>query len=93
MPLARSHQFPGVLDLGLKLFAVRQRVIHHEDIHQFQIQLLHHRLEGGIGFEYVDVHVNWTQSRQRFQRSWFQTRPPIHDHPQFPALQRPESRK
>jgi hypothetical protein len=42
-------------------------VIHHEDVHQFEIQFLQHRLKGEVRFEYVHVHVDRMQSRQRFQ--------------------------
>ena len=71
MTTAGSNQRLCIVDLLLQVFAMGVRVVRHKDIHQFQVQPLDHLLKRGIGLEYMNVHINGMDRRERVESAFF----------------------
>jgi hypothetical protein len=58
MAMAAPHQRKSFVDLRLQLLAIRQRVIHHQNVLDFQVQTFKHLLKCGIGLKYMNMDVD-----------------------------------
>ena len=56
--VAELHESERIGDLRLKLFAIRERVVHDQDVQQFQVKPFKHCRKRGAAFEHVDVGID-----------------------------------
>ncbi len=68
--MAGPHQRQCIADLLLQLLAMGVRIVHHQDIQQFQVQPFEHLLKCGIAPENMDVDVNGMDRRERAKGSF-----------------------
>src|SRR5579862_8327533 len=68
---ARPDECQCLINLRLQPLAIRNSVVHHKDIQQFQVQLFDHLLKRGIFLEDMNVNINGMDRCERTQSTFF----------------------
>ena len=68
MTPTRAHELKCIRNLGRKLLSVGERVIHHKDIEQREIEPLQEGLESGVHLEHMHVDIDRPKGGEPAQR-------------------------